>query len=270
MRGPGALRDRAPRRRREHRAYRKGIHLVPGLLTTGNIFCGYVSIVLATEGSFETSALLILIAALLDALDGRVARLTGTTSAFGREFDSIADVISFGVAPSVLAWSWALSDFRRLGWAASFLFVVCGALRLARFNIQSASADRRYFVGLPIPMAASTLAACVFNHPAAPDDEIMKVLALVLVVILALLMVSTARYRTFKELDVRARRPYVWILPVAATLALIAAQPQIVLLVAAFAYVLSGILPRRAPVRQAEPSAEGPQPLGPAGADRGR
>ena len=268
------MNDRTPLRNRLRRdalrhAPRRGVHLIPGLFTTGNIFCGFVSIVLATTGAFETSALLILVAALLDALDGRVARLTGTTSAFGREFDSLADVISFGAAPAVLAWSWALSDFDRLGWAASFLFVVCGALRLARFNIQTGTADRRYFVGLPIPAAASTVAVCVFNHPQTPEDQIVKILSLVLVVTLALLMVSKGRYRTFKELDLRSRRPYVWILPVAIALALIATHPQIVLLVAAFAYVLSGVIPRWAPAQRGEAAAPEAQPAGRAGTDHG-
>jgi CDP-diacylglycerol---serine O-phosphatidyltransferase len=255
------------RRRQVPRTHRRGIHLIPGLFTTANIFCGYVSIILSTTGVFETAALLVFIAALLDALDGRVARLTGTTSDFGREFDSLADVISFGVAPSVLAWSWALSDFDRLGWAISFLFVVCGALRLARFNIQTGPSDRRYFVGLPIPAAACTVAACVFNHPQRLEDEIVKGLSLVLVVTLALLMVSKARYRSFKELDLRARRPYVWILPVAMTLALIATHPQIFLLVASFAYVLSGVIPRGAQAQRADPLGEGPQPAEQAGSD---
>jgi len=232
-------------RRRAPRNLRRGTHLIPSLFTTANVFCGYVSIVLATTGQFEVSSLLIGVAALLDALDGRVARLTGTTSDFGREFDSLADVISFGVAPAVLAWSWALSDFGRLGWAISFLYVICGALRLARFNIQTAASDRRYFIGMPIPAAACTIAACVFNHPHSLEDGVLKLLSLSMIVVLALLMVSKARYRTFKELDLKARRPYVWVVPFATVLALIATHPQIVLLVAAFVYLLSGIVPRK-------------------------
>jgi len=249
-------------RRHAPRKLRRGAHLIPSLFTTANIFCGYVSIVLATTGQFEVSSLLIGIAALLDALDGRVARLTGTTSDFGREFDSLADVISFGVAPAVLAWSWALSDFGRLGWAVSFLYVICGALRLARFNIQSAAADRRYFVGMPIPPAACTIAACVFNHPHRLEDSALKMLSLSMVVVLALLMVSKARYRTFKELDLKARRPYVWVVPFAIVLSLIATHPQIVLLVAAFVYLLSGLIPRRGAPMRAEAAAMGPQDPG--------
>jgi CDP-diacylglycerol---serine O-phosphatidyltransferase len=251
--------------KRAPRTLRRGTHLIPSLFTTANIFCGYVSIVLATTGQFELSSLLIGIAALLDALDGRVARLTGTTSDFGREFDSLADVISFGVAPAVLAWSWALSDFGRLGWAVSFLYVICGALRLARFNIQAATTDRRYFVGMPIPPAACTIAACVFNHPHSLEDPTLKLLSLSLVVVLALLMVSKARYRTFKELDLKARRPYVWVVPFAIVLALIATHPQIVLLIAAFIYLLSGLIPRKgASIRdESDPAtAASPDPAG--------
>jgi len=244
--------------RRAPRTLRRGAHLIPSLFTTANIFCGYVSIVLATTEQFEMSSLLLGVAALLDALDGRVARLTGTTSDFGREFDSLADVISFGVAPAVLVWSWALSDFGRLGWAVSFLYVICGALRLARFNIQTPTADRRYFVGMPIPPAACTIAACVFNHPERLEDNALKMLTLSLVVVLALLMVSKARYRTFKEFDLRVRRPYAWVVPFAAVLALIATRPQIVLLAAAFIYLLSGLFPRRSVQARGDSGEEEP------------
>jgi CDP-diacylglycerol--serine O-phosphatidyltransferase len=256
--------------RRRPRALRRGTHLIPSLFTTGNVFCGYVSIVLATTGQYEVSSLLIGIAALLDALDGRVARLTGTTSDFGREFDSLADVISFGVAPAVLAWSWALSDFGRLGWAISFLYVICGALRLARFNIQTAAIDRRYFIGMPIPAAACTIAACVFNHPHSLEDGVLKLLSLSMVVVLALLMVSKARYRTFKELDLKARRPYVWVVPFAIVLALIATHPQIVLLVAAFIYLLSGLVPRRGGQGRIDGLADGAATPGHAGGEHVR
>jgi CDP-diacylglycerol--serine O-phosphatidyltransferase len=255
------------RRRPPSRRLRRGAHLIPSLFTTAAIFFGYVSIVLSTKGQFETASLLIAIAALLDALDGRVARMTGTTSAFGKEFDSLADVISFGVAPAILAWSWALSDLGRLGWAVSFLYVVCGTLRLARFNIQSGTQDRRYFVGLPIPPAACTVAACVYIHPQRLDDEVLKGLTLSLVVVLALLMVSKVRYRSFKDLDLKARRPYVWVVPFAIVLALVATHPQLFFLVATFAYVLSGFIPRRSAVPRTEALADGMPAARPPGSD---
>ncbi len=242
--------------RRAPATLRRGIHLVPSLFTTANILFGFLSIILATTGSLETASLLIGIAALLDALDGRVARMTGTTSAFGREFDSLADVVSFGVAPAILAWRWALSGFGRLGWAVAFLYVICCAVRLARFNIQSGTADRRWFVGLPTPPAACVVAACVFLNPTPLDDRVLEVLTLAMVVVLSGLMVSKIRYRSFKDLDLRARRPYVWIVPVAVAFALVAAHPQLSLLVAAFVYVLSGFVTRRgAPSRVAAPES---------------
>lgn len=224
---------------------RRGIHLIPSLFTTANILFGFLSVILATTGRLETAALLIGIAALLDALDGRVARLTGTSSAFGREFDSLADVVSFGVAPAILAWRWALVAFGRLGWAVAFLYLICCAVRLARFNIQAGTSDRRWFVGLPTPPAACVVAACVFLSPEPLDDSVLQALTLAMVVIISGLMVSKIRYRSFKDLDLRARRPHVWIVPVAVVFALIAAHPQLFLLVAAFVYVLSGFMTRR-------------------------
>jgi CDP-diacylglycerol--serine O-phosphatidyltransferase len=241
---------------------RRGIHLIPSLFTTANILFGFLSIILATTGRLETAALLIGIAALLDALDGRVARLTGTTSAFGREFDSLADVVSFGVAPAILAWRWALDGFGRLGWAVAFLYVICCAMRLARFNIQTGTSDRRWFVGLPTPPAACVIAACVFLGPAPLEDQVLRILSLAMVVILSGLMVSKIRYRSFKDLDLRARRPHVWIVPVAVIFALIAAHPQLFLLVAAFVYVLSGFVTRRG----AHARAAAPDPAKAAGA----
>lgn len=247
---------------------RRGAHIIPSLFTTANIFFGYVAIVLSSKGQLETAALLIGLAALLDALDGRVARMTGTTSAFGKEYDSLADVVSFCVAPSILAWSWALSDLGRMGWAVSFLFVICGTVRLARFNIQGGAIDRRYFVGLPTPAAACTIAACVFIHPHdLGDDIIIKALTLLLMVLLAGLMVSRLRYRSFKDLDLKTRRTHVWIVPFAIVLALIATHPPLFLLIAAFLYVLSGFIPRRGSSARGGVLAEKVQPAGGGGHD---
>src|SRR5579872_2845206 len=157
------LRRRSDRPRR--RRFRRGAYLLPSLFTLGNMFCGYQCIVYAMRGDFETAAPFIGFAIVLDMLDGRIARLTGTESDFGLQFDSLADVISFGVAPAVLSFSWGLQPLGRLGWAACFLFVAAGAMRLARFNIQTASSDKRYFVGMPIPAAAGVPAATVFAYP---------------------------------------------------------------------------------------------------------
>src|SRR2546430_5303674 len=152
-----------PRRNR----LRRGVYLLPSLLTMGNMFCGYACVVYAMRGEYETAAPFIGFAIVLDMLDGRIARMTGTTSEFGVEFDSLADIISFGVAPAILSFAWGLSSLGRLGWAAGFLFVAAAAMRLARFNIQSArpGGDKRYFVGLPSPAAAAIPAATVFAYP---------------------------------------------------------------------------------------------------------
>src|SRR5438445_6048382 len=160
--------------RRRHdaslRRFRRGVYLLPSLLTLGNLFCGYACIVYAMRGDYETAAPYIGFAIVLDLLDGRIARMTGTASPFGLEFDSLADVISFGMAPAILSFAWGLSSLGRLGWAAGFLFVSAAAIRLARFNIQSAGGgDKRYFVGMPSPAAAAVPAATVYAYPWGPS-----------------------------------------------------------------------------------------------------
>ena len=246
---PDALRGRIrmlrPLRRRtdpEGRRFRRGVYLLPSMFTMANMFCGYACIVYSLRGEFHTAAPLIGIAIVLDMLDGRVARMTGTTSAFGIEFDSLADVISFGVAPAILSFSWGLAPLGRLGWAAGFLFVAAAAVRLARFNIQSGSQDKRYFVGLPSPAAAAVPAATVYAYPygfqTAP--EALPVLAMVIVP--ALLMVSTFRFRSFKTFDLPARRSYPVLFLVALGLVLVAAQGDLVLVVLAYGYLTSAFV----------------------------
>src|SRR5262245_42740399 len=205
---------------------RRGVSRLPSLFTMGNMFCGYACIVYAMRGDFETAAPFIGIAIVLDMLDGRIARLTGTASDFGIELDSLADVISFGMAPAILSFTWGLQPLGRLGWAVGFLFVAAAALRLARFNIQAGSVDKRYFVGMPSPAAAAVPAATVFAYPYAFTTyrEAVPVIAMVLVP--ALLMVSTIRFRSFKTFDLQSRRSYTVLLLVAIVLALFAAQPD--------------------------------------------
>ena len=227
---PGLTRERLSR----------GLFILPTLFTVGNLFCGYLSIWCSIRGTFEIAAILIVAAAVLDGLDGRIARLTHSTSEFGEEYDSLADLVSFGVAPAVLAYSWGLVDFHRLGWMASFLFVVCGSMRLARFNIQTHVVDKRYFVGLPIPMAAGTLAAIVLATPERLVSRIWMGVLLALTVVLSYLMISTIRYRSFKELDLRRKRP-AWILPVIALFfAIVAFRPEVALLCVTVAFAASG------------------------------
>jgi CDP-diacylglycerol--serine O-phosphatidyltransferase len=216
--------------------------ILPSLFTTGNLFLGFWAIVKVLDFRFGEAAALIGGSILLDMLDGRIARLTGTASEFGGELDSLADVISFGVAPALLAYRWAFDALPRFGWLTAFLFVVCGALRLARFNVQRHTVDTRYFVGLPIPAAAGQLAALAAFAPDRVDDRVQSIGLLVLVGLLGLLMVSTVRYRSFKGFDLRRRRSYVNVLGVVALFVFIAAKPEISLLAAASLYTLSGPL----------------------------
>jgi CDP-diacylglycerol---serine O-phosphatidyltransferase len=218
----------------------RGLFILPTLFTVGNLFCGYLSLWCSIRGTFETAAVLIIAAGILDALDGRVARMTHSTSKFGEEYDSLADLVSFGVAPAVLAYSWGLADFHRLGWMASFLFVVCGSMRLARFNIQTHVADKRYFVGLPIPAAAGAIATIVLATPERLVSRVWMGGLLGLTIVLSYLMISTIRYRSFKDLDLKRRRP-AWILPaIALFFAIVAFQPEPALAALALVFVLSG------------------------------
>ena len=194
------------------------------------------------HGQYEAAAPLLFWAIVLDLLDGRIARMTGTTSEFGGELDSLADAISFGVAPAFLAYAWGFSTVPRVGWLAAFLFVVCGALRLARFNVQRQGSDGRFFVGLPIPAAAAMVAALVNFRPEAIADRSLAIACVALVVVLSFLMVSTFRYWSFKNVDLRSRRSYVMIVGIAVSLILVALHTEWVLLLLATAFWLSGPL----------------------------
>src|SRR5712671_7379497 len=228
---------------RPRRRLSRGVSILPSLFTLANMFCGYSCIVYAMRGEFETAAPFIGFAIVLDMLDGRIARLTGTTSDFGVEFDSLADVISFGVAPAILSFGWGLSPLGRLGWAAGFLFVAAAAMRLARFNIQSAAGgDKRYFVGMPSPAAAAIPAATVYAYPWGLYDYREALPALAMVLVPAVLMVTTIRFRSFKTLDSRARRPYTVLIFLAAGIVLIATHPQAMLVVIAYGYLASGFI----------------------------
>jgi CDP-diacylglycerol---serine O-phosphatidyltransferase len=222
---------------------RRGVYLLPSLLTMGNMFCGYACVVYAMRGEYATAAPFIGFAVVLDMLDGRIARLTNTTSEFGVEFDSMADIISFGVAPAILSFAWGLQSLGRLGWAAGFMFVAAAAMRLARFNIQSGGGgDKRYFVGMPSPAAAGVIAATVFAYPDGLYDYRAALPALGMVLLPAGLMVSTIRFRSFKTLDSKNRRPYTVLIFVAAGIVAIATHPQWTLVVVAYVYLASGIV----------------------------
>jgi CDP-diacylglycerol--serine O-phosphatidyltransferase len=227
---------------RPGRRLRRGAYLLPSIFTIGNMFCGYACIVYAMRGQFHIAAPFIGFAMVLDMLDGRIARMTGTSSDFGIELDSLADVISFGMAPAVLAFSWGLQPLGRLGWAVGFLFVAAAALRLARFNIQAGSVDKRYFVGMPSPAAAAVPAATVFAYPYGFTTNTEAVPVIAMVVIPALLMVSTIRFRSFKSFDLGTRRSYTALLLVAIVLALFAAQPDYLFVALAYGYLVSAFV----------------------------
>jgi CDP-diacylglycerol--serine O-phosphatidyltransferase len=237
-RHPKRLRRRPWQELRERRG--KGIYLLPSLLTTGNLFCGFFALLLTMQARHTEAAMAIFVAMIMDMLDGRVARLMKATSQFGVEYDSLADVVSFGVAPAFLLYGFALSELGRPAWFAAFLFVICGALRLARFNVYTGSTDKRFFVGLPIPAAAAVLcAAVIFLH----DEELtrwMRVGAAVMTYLVALLMVSTFRYWSFKEIDFARRRPVQTLLVVVLAGMIVAARHEIFLFLVFAGYALSG------------------------------
>ncbi len=222
---------------------RRGMYLLPSLFTIGNLFCGYACVMYAMRGDLATAAPFIGIAFLLDGLDGRIARLTGTTSAFGVELDSLADVVSFGVAPAVLSFAWGLSELGRWGWAAGFLYVTAAALRLARFNIQQPGhGDKRYFIGLPSPAAAGVSAATVFLYPYPLIGPVQAMAAIAVVVIPAVLMVSSIRFRSFKTINFGWSRSYFKLFPFAALIVFIATEPRIALVIIAYAYLASAFI----------------------------
>jgi len=222
------------------RRFRRGASILPSLFTTGNLFLGFLAIVRTLDGRFAEAAPLIGGAVILDMLDGRIARLTNTQSEFGAQYDSLADAVSFGVAPALLAYSWALQLVPRAGWPAAFLFLACGVLRLARFNVQRHVVDGRFFVGLPIPAGAAQLAAVVFVLPEPRSERWEAVAMLALVVVLGFLMVSTFRYRSFKGIDLRRRRSYISVLGIALLFLIVATQPEALLLGATGLYTVSG------------------------------
>jgi CDP-diacylglycerol---serine O-phosphatidyltransferase len=236
---------RPPLRRREDRPQRskRGVYLLPSIFTVGNLFCGYGCVVYATQRDFDTAAVLIGVAMILDTLDGFVARLTKSTSAFGVELDSLADIVSFGLAPAILAFTWGLWPLHRLGWAAGFIYVTAAAMRLARFNIQTTTAtDKRYFVGMPSPAAASVIASTIYLFPDGPQDRQTALAALVMVVVPGLLMVSTIRFRSVKVIEVGWRRSYFALFLIAVALALIASHPRIALVVLAYTYTIGALV----------------------------
>ena len=219
----------------------RGIYILPNLFTTMNIFCGFYAVIAAVNGAINAAAIAILVAAIFDALDGKIARATHTTSRFGVEYDSLADLISFGLAPGLMTYLWVLKPLGRLGWLAAFLFMVCGALRLARFNTQVDSVKSDYFVGLPIPAAAGMLAATVMlHHRLGVGTSANKILILMLIYILSFLMVSSIKFHSFKKPELFKKMNFNVLVAAVLIMIFIAAQPAIALFSIGLAYTMSG------------------------------
>lgn len=233
---------------------RRGIYLLPNLFTTSALFAGFFAVVAGINGEFTSAAVAIFIAMVLDGLDGRVARMTNTQSEFGAEYDSLADMISFGMAPALVAFTWILQDIGKTGWVVAFLYVACAALRLARFNVQIGSVDKKWFIGLPSPSAAALVAASVWTfHSFDADAFGFKLLMLVVVAAAGVLMVSNIRYYSFKDLDFKKPVPFVVLLAIVLAFVLISVEPSVMLLLLFGTYVASG--PVLAVMRKAKASS---------------
>jgi CDP-diacylglycerol--serine O-phosphatidyltransferase len=220
---------------------RRGIYVLPNIFTTLNLFCGFYAVISAIDGKYVACAAAIFLAILFDILDGKIARATNTNSKFGLEFDSLADLISFGLAPGLMMYLWALKPLGRIGWLAAFLYMVCGALRLARFNTQVGSSSGDYFMGLPIPAAAGMNAAFVlFWHKLGFSFEFNKLIILIMLYTLAFLMVSNIRYNSFKKAELFRSMNFNVLVAAILILIFIAAQPSITLFILGIMYVLSG------------------------------
>jgi len=237
--------DTRVKRRKRRETIRRGYYVIPSLFTVANMFCGFLSIIESTRGHFERSAVLLLLAIFADVLDGRIARLTGTTSAFGEAYDSLADVVSFGVAPALLAYQWGLSEVHRVGMAVVFLFLVAGSIRLARFNAKShESLD---FIGLPIPAGAGSIAMLVLMSPTPVTHPAFIPVVAAFVLALSLLMVSNLPYKSFKGVNLRRKWPAPTLFLIALVFSLVTLTPHVLSVLAAI-YVLSApvtILTRR-------------------------
>ncbi len=221
---------------------RRTVFIIPSLFTVGNIFAGFYSIISAYHGEYNRAALAIGFAVVLDGLDGRIARMTGATSDFGLQLDSLADIISFGVAPSVLIYSWGFEDLGNFARFSAFLFLICGAMRLARFNVQTA--EMKHFAGMPIPAGAGMIAAIVHFFGDPPESIVAKSLLVGLTYVLALLMISTIRFFSFKQLHLSKGKSHLNVLALAIIIAGVVFYSEIVLLIIAAVYALSGLAGR--------------------------
>jgi CDP-diacylglycerol--serine O-phosphatidyltransferase len=259
---------RRKRKKRDKRRFR-GVYLLPNLITTGSLFAGFFAIVAAIDGRFLAAAWAIFIALILDGLDGRIARMTHSTSSFGVQYDSLADLVSFGVAPALLVYLWALKPFKQFGWVAAFLFVVCGALRLARFNVQTGSMDPRYFNGFPIPSAAMVIATSIaFYYEIGEWAPEKHKYILVMIYVLSFLMVSNIKYFSFKKVELFKRHPFQTLVAAVLLFVVVATAPEFMGFPIMSAYMISGAIStyhyyrRRQPLPEA-PETPIPKPMGP-------
>ncbi len=232
---------------------RKGVYLLPNMITTLSMFLGFLSMVWAGQGRFEAACMAILLAAVMDGLDGKVARMTNTASEFGVQYDSLSDLVAFGLAPAMLLWQWQLQSFSRVGIAAAFIYAACGALRLARFNVSTAAAGKRFFIGLPIPAGGCTIVTFVFFAALFPEvlQPVTPYVALLLALGVGTLMVSRVRYFSFKEYDFLRAHPVRTMLVFLLVFATVVSFPRAMGFVLCAVYITGGlvytfvILPRR-------------------------
>ena len=223
---------------------RRGVYLLPNLFTTAALFAGFYAIVMAMNNAFEAAAIAIFVAMILDGMDGRIARLTNTQSDFGVQYDSLSDLVSFGLAPALVMYQWSLFDLGKLGWSAAFLYAAATALRLARFNTQAASADKHFFQGLPSPAAAALMAGTIWcaEYLAVTEGASLTFLTFPITILAGILMVSNIRYHSFKQIDLHGRVPFIAGIVVVLVFVFIASEPPLVLFLLSMVYAISGPL----------------------------
>lgn len=232
---------------------KRGVYLLPNVLTTFGLFAGFFSIILATKGQYGDAAIAIFVAMIFDGLDGRVARLTNTQSSFGEQYDSMADMLSFCVAPALLMYFWQFSDLGKVGWLGAFVYAAAGALRLARFNTQIGVEDKRYFQGLPSPAAAALIAGMVWTKQSigvTDYDQYLTLVSWVILVGAGVLMVSNVRYYSFKEINLKGRSSFKLLLIATLIIIVTTLWPSAILFVFFFAYALSGLIMTMIEVRK--------------------
>jgi len=232
---------------------KRGVYLLPNVLTTFGLFAGFFSIILATKGQYADAAIAIFVAMVFDGLDGRVARLTNTQSSFGEQYDSMADMLSFCVAPALLMYFWQFSDLGKIGWLGAFVYAAAGALRLARFNTQIGVEDKRYFQGLPSPAAAALIAGMVWTKQSigvTDYDQYLTLISWVILVGAGVLMVSNVRYYSFKEINLKGRSSFKLLLIATLIIIVTTLWPSAILFVFFFAYALSGLIMTMIEVRK--------------------